>query len=98
MSARRWTARFVVTCSAPEDADRLLAVLAPEAAREVPKTRAALARPTPTSVTIDVEATDAGALRAAANTYLGWVDLAENAAGVALRATSEAGSPKPLSP
>ena len=97
MSGRRWTARFVVTLSAPEEAERLLAVLSPEAAREVPKTRAALGRPTPTSVTIDVEASDAGALRAAANTYLGWVELAENAAGVAVRASSGAGVPKPLS-
>lgn len=98
MSARRWTANFRVELPDPDAAERLLAVLAPEAAREVPRARAQLGRPAPNVVTIDVEASEAASLRAAANTYLGWVDLAESAAAVAARASSTSGAAKPLSP
>lgn len=54
----------------------LFLALAPEAAREVPRARATLAESTEGALEISVEAADAGALRAALNTYLGWLDLA----------------------
>jgi tRNA threonylcarbamoyladenosine modification (KEOPS) complex Pcc1 subunit len=95
----RWSATFTVRLDSPDAAERLLRSLGPEAAREVPKTTAVVARPSPTVVTIDVRASDAGALRAAANTYLGWVDLAgasEIVARAAERGNGPA-SPKPLS-
>jgi tRNA threonylcarbamoyladenosine modification (KEOPS) complex Pcc1 subunit len=94
----RWNARFTIPTGSAAAAERLLAALAPEAAREVPKATAVLGRPSPEVVTIDVRASDAGALRAAANTYLGWVDLALAADAVALRAVGGDPRPKPLSP
>ena len=48
--------------------------LSPEAAREVPRARTALHRD-PHGLELRVEADDAGAMRAALNTYLGWVAL-----------------------
>lgn len=100
MNPPRWTATFTVRLDSPEAAERLLRSLAPEAAREVPKTSATLSRPTPSTVTIDVRASESGALRAATNTYLGWVDLAGASEAVAKAAepTSAPRRPKPLSP
>ncbi|MCI4327341.1 MAG: hypothetical protein L3K16_06880 [Thermoplasmata archaeon] len=98
MSEPRWTAKFTVDLESAESADHLLAALVPEATREVPKTSATLGRPSGTQVTIDVRASDAGSLRAAANTYLGWVDLAAGSELVARKAASSPRSPKPLSP
>lgn len=98
MTEPRWNARFSIAAGSEESADRLLAALAPEAAREVPKATAVLGRPSPEVVTIDVRASDPGALRAAANTYLGWVSLALAAESVALRAVDGSRGPKPLSP
>lgn len=97
MTGAPWTARFTVTLASAEAAEHLLAALGPEAAREVPKTSATLGRPTPDSVRIDVRASDPGALRAAANTYLGWVALAAGAESVARRARADPAAPKPLS-
>jgi tRNA threonylcarbamoyladenosine modification (KEOPS) complex Pcc1 subunit len=93
-----WTARFTIQLDSPEAAERLLAALGPEAAREVPKATATLGRPTPDSVVIDVRASDPGGLRAAANTYLGWVALAAGTESVAHRAQNPSAPPKPLSP
>ena len=98
MSTGGWTAHFRVTLAGSDAADHLLAVLAPESAREVPKATASLGRPSPQVVTIDVRASDPGALRAAANTYLGWVELAAGAATVARRARTAGPPAKPLSP
>ncbi|MCI4320797.1 MAG: hypothetical protein L3K05_00610 [Thermoplasmata archaeon] len=98
MTTARWTALFTIELDRPEAAEHLLAVLGPEATREVPKATATLGRPSPSVVTIDVRASDAGALRAAANTYLGWVDLAAGTESVARRASLDPRSPKPLSP
>jgi tRNA threonylcarbamoyladenosine modification (KEOPS) complex Pcc1 subunit len=94
----RWSARFTIPTVSAASAERLLAALSPEAAREVPKATAVLGRPAPNVITIDVRASDAGALRAAANTYLGWVNLAGAAELVALRAARADQRPKPLSP
>jgi tRNA threonylcarbamoyladenosine modification (KEOPS) complex Pcc1 subunit len=93
----RWSATFTVQLDTPEAADRLFRSLGPEAAREVPKTSATISLPTPTTLAIDVRASDAGALRAASNTYLGWIDLAGASEAVA-RAAEGARGPKPLSP
>lgn len=98
MTAPRWSALFRIEMDRPEAAEHLLAVLGPEATREVPKATATLGRPAPSVVTIDVRASDAGALRAAANTYLGWVDLAVGAQSVARRSGPPSAAPKPLSP
>jgi tRNA threonylcarbamoyladenosine modification (KEOPS) complex Pcc1 subunit len=98
VSGPRWSARFTVACRSDVSAEHLLAALGPEAAREVPKTSAVLARPAPAVVEISVAAPDAGSLRAAANTYLGWVDLAGSAEAVARRAGPPSSVPKPLSP
>ena len=57
------------------DAERMLRALGPEAHREVPRATARLSRPADRVVEITVTARDSGALRAALNTYLGWVSL-----------------------
>ncbi len=50
--------------------------LAPEAAREVPRARAELARDASGAISVAIVARDTGAVRAALNTYLGWIGLA----------------------
>ena len=72
--ARRWTATVTVATGRAELARWLARALAPEAAREVPRARTTL-RQRGASVELRVEAADAGAMRAALNTYLGWVAL-----------------------
>jgi tRNA threonylcarbamoyladenosine modification (KEOPS) complex Pcc1 subunit len=49
--------------------------LGPEAQREVPRTQADLHRASPGSLELQISARDSGAMRAALNTYLGWVHL-----------------------
>jgi tRNA threonylcarbamoyladenosine modification (KEOPS) complex Pcc1 subunit len=73
---RPWTSTVSVRSSARELADALERALRPEAMREVPRARATLDRPEPTTVRLTIEARDAGAMRAALNTYLGWIHLA----------------------
>ncbi len=86
-----WTARLRVVRPSAASADRLARALAPEAAREVPRARSRLLRPAPAEVELVVEAKDTGALRAALNTYLGWVQLATATERVAVGgAASEA--------
>lgn len=99
MKSPKWVAAFMVHSESPEAAERLLRSLTPEAAREVPKTSATLTQPTPSTVRIEVRASDSGALRAASNTYLGWIDLASAAEAVAHAAGPPTGGrpPKPLS-
>ena len=48
--------------------------LAPEAAREVPRARTVLRR-RGSAIELRIRAADAGAMRAAMNTYLGWIAL-----------------------
>ncbi|MCI4350500.1 MAG: hypothetical protein L3K15_03185 [Thermoplasmata archaeon] len=72
---RSWVATIVVRRPTLASACHLHAALLPEAAREVPRSTAAISRRGAT-VTLRLEATDTGALRAAVNTFLGWVDLA----------------------
>ncbi len=71
-----WRASLRVRPAGGRAAHWLFQALGPEAAREVPRARATLSERAEGEIEIEVEAADAGALRAALNTYLGWVDLA----------------------
>jgi tRNA threonylcarbamoyladenosine modification (KEOPS) complex Pcc1 subunit len=55
--------------------------LGPEASREVPRARAQIRRAAPDTVEVAITARDTGAVRAAMNTYLGWVHLALETVG-----------------
>ncbi|HTW77085.1 MAG TPA: KEOPS complex subunit Pcc1 [Thermoplasmata archaeon] len=88
-----WTATLVVRPASAEHAEALERALRPEAAREVPRARAELDRPDPGTVRLRVEARDTGAMRAALNTYLGWIHLA-----FATRAAVDRGGPEPATP
>jgi tRNA threonylcarbamoyladenosine modification (KEOPS) complex Pcc1 subunit len=72
-----WEGRLTVVCPDAGAADRLYRVLLPESAREVPRARAGLEPPTGRELALRIEARDTGALRAAVQTFLGWVQLAE---------------------
>lgn len=74
--AASWTATIVVRPPGRSTAGWLAQALAPEAAREVPRARARISERADGTLAVEVEAADAGALRAAVNTYLGWLDLA----------------------
>jgi tRNA threonylcarbamoyladenosine modification (KEOPS) complex Pcc1 subunit len=71
-----WEATIDLRRESPEAAHRLARALAPESSREVPRAAARVERPEPTVVRLVVSARDTGALRAALNTYLGWMQLA----------------------
>ncbi|HKS59978.1 MAG TPA: KEOPS complex subunit Pcc1 [Thermoplasmata archaeon] len=71
-----WTARVLIRAESGGAAERLAGALGPEAAREVPRAGAIVERPKPEIVRLRIRARDTGALRAALNTYLGWVALA----------------------
>ncbi len=77
-----WTAVVRVSAGSARLAGWLERALAPEAAREVPRARAVVRR-VGRSVELRLEAGDAGAMRAALNTYLGWVALSVATAGAA---------------
>ncbi len=57
------------------EAPILRKALSPEAGREIPGTRVTIAG-RGTTLTLTIEAEDAGALRAAVNSYLRWADVA----------------------
>jgi tRNA threonylcarbamoyladenosine modification (KEOPS) complex Pcc1 subunit len=71
-----WTA--VISIRLPEErlATWLDRTLRPEMAREVPRAQAEVRRPSAAIVEIALRARDTGSVRAAMNTYLGWVHLA----------------------
>ena len=77
---RPWEATIRVRSRPADVAGWLVAALAPEAAREVPRAGASITESPPDGLSIVVSAADAGAMRAALNTYLGWVDLAARTA------------------
>lgn len=77
MSGPIWAGRLEVDCRDPASARRLYLALAPESAREVPRARAELGSPTGATLSLRLEAADTGALRAAVQTFLGWVELSE---------------------
>jgi tRNA threonylcarbamoyladenosine modification (KEOPS) complex Pcc1 subunit len=85
-----WEADLEVQCGSEASATRLYRVLAPEAAREVPRARAELRSPEGDRLLLRIWARDTGALRAAVQTYLGWVQLEA--------ATVRSGSPDPADP
>lgn len=70
-----WTGRLEVDCADPAAASQLYQVLAPEAEREVPRARTRLEPPEGRTLVLRLETRDTGALRAAVQTYLGWVQL-----------------------
>ena len=82
-SASGWNATITVRRPDPRSAERIERALAPEAAREVPRSRARMIRASERVVVLEVEADDTGALRAALNAYLGWIRLALEAEDVA---------------
>jgi tRNA threonylcarbamoyladenosine modification (KEOPS) complex Pcc1 subunit len=84
-----WSATVRVRLESPTLAGWLERALLPEASHEVPRARTSVRRRGP-SVELRVDAADAGAMRAALNTYLGWVALSVATAGAA-RTTRAAG-------
>jgi len=84
-----WEADLEVLCGSELAASRLYRVLAPEAAREVPRARTELRAPVGDRVHLRIWTKDTGALRAAVQTFLGWVQLEA--------ATERAGSADPAS-
>ena len=86
-----WVARIQVHLSNANGAERLARTLTPEATREVPRARTSVVRDGETSVEIRLFARDTSSLRAAVNTFLGWVELVAHTEKVAARTeTSEA--------
>jgi len=79
-----WTATVSLRAQTPELADWIDRSLRPEAAREVPRARATIRR-IQEVVEVEISARDAGAMRAALNTYLGWVHLTQATARSARR-------------
>ncbi|MGA8275775.1 MAG: KEOPS complex subunit Pcc1 [Thermoplasmata archaeon] len=88
-----WTA--VITVRLPQDrlATWLERALNPEAAREVPRAQAEVRRPTADAVEIALTARDTGSVRAAMNTYLGWVHLALATVGHAAASADPSSEP-----
>ncbi len=76
-TAPAWTGTITCRCPTPEMADRLARSLGPEVVREVPRARAQIERGPAGEVRVRIAARDTGALRAAVQTYLGWLRLAE---------------------
>ena len=86
-----WVAQIQVHLSNANGAERLARTLMPEATREVPRARTSVIRIGETSVEIRLFARDTSSLRAAVNTFLGWVELVAHTEKVAARTeTSEA--------
>ncbi len=70
-----WTASVHLRAQDPTVLDWVEQALRPEAAREVPRAHADLRRGTGRSLELTISARDSGAMRAALNTYLGWIHL-----------------------
>jgi tRNA threonylcarbamoyladenosine modification (KEOPS) complex Pcc1 subunit len=86
-----WSAVISVRLPEATLASWLERALGPEASREVPRAHAGLRRAGPETVEIVLTARDTGSVRAAMNTYLGWVHLA-------LATVGPAGLPDPPAP
>lgn len=89
----RWRATVRIERSSADAAGRLLATLVPEAARDAPRASARVRRRGRNGVEIELVAGEAGALRAALNTFLGWLVLAGETERAGAPRTS---TPKPL--
>ncbi len=70
-----------VTLATP-DAESVYGAIAPEAGRDIPRTRTSASFEDGRMV-LRVEATDLSALRAALNSYLRWIMVAEEVNGLA---------------
>jgi len=70
-----WTARLLLRCRTKQFTEALERTLTPEAEREVPRAHTAVSRLGDDTVELAITARDVGAMRAALNTYLGWVAL-----------------------
>ena len=79
-----WSATVRVTVPDATLARWLVRALGPEASREVPRIRARVRERGAGAVEVEMEGDDAGALRAALNTYLGWIHLSLSTADAAL--------------
>jgi tRNA threonylcarbamoyladenosine modification (KEOPS) complex Pcc1 subunit len=86
VSASEWSAEIAVEGRDPHVIDRLARTLGPEAGREVPRAKARLVRDSPTRLILHIATRDTGALRAALNTFLGWIELASATEDVAAHA------------
>lgn len=64
-----------------EDADAVLTSLSPEMGREVPRSRVS-GRAEDGVLTLEFEAEDISSLRAALNSYLGWIRITEDINGL----------------
>jgi tRNA threonylcarbamoyladenosine modification (KEOPS) complex Pcc1 subunit len=71
-----WSATIHLKAGSAELESWVEQALRPEAAREVPRSTAEIRRESAGGLTIEIRARDAGAMRAALNTYLGWIHLA----------------------
>jgi tRNA threonylcarbamoyladenosine modification (KEOPS) complex Pcc1 subunit len=71
-----WRATVTVRAPAPSLTRALERALRPEVSREVPRARAELHAAVRDELVLAITASDAGAMRAALNTYLGWIHLA----------------------
>jgi len=83
--AASWTASVRIRVDDARVRDWLEQALKPEAAREVPRARAELHRGEGDALELVIEAADSGAMRAALNTYLGWIHLSLATAQAARR-------------
>ncbi|HYA54522.1 MAG TPA: KEOPS complex subunit Pcc1 [Thermoplasmata archaeon] len=81
-----WSATVQLRVDDPRVADWLHRSLLPEASREVPRAQAQLRRGEGPTVELTIQARDSGAMRAALNTYLGWIHLSLATARTALPA------------
>ncbi len=70
-----WEGTIACRTTDPSVARWLAQALGPEVAREVPRARARVDLRSPTEVVLEVRASETGPLRAALNTYLGWIHL-----------------------
>ena len=80
-----WTASVRLRSASPAVVEWLEQALRPEAEREVPRARAEIYRGEAGSLEVAISARDSGAMRAALNTYLGWIHLSLATAQAAAR-------------
>ena len=85
-----WTATVRVSLPQSSVADWVEQALRPEASREVPRAHADLRRASDTALELSIGAKDSGAMRAALNTYLGWIHLSLATARAAERPVERA--------
>jgi len=81
-----WNASVRLQVDDPSIAEWLEQALRPEASREVPRARADLTRGAGAALELSIAAKDSWAMRAALNTYLGWIHLSLATAQAARRA------------